>query len=169
MKMANIITCLRIICGIAIVFFNPFSQGFYLLYIVGGLSDVFDGIVARKLKEESKFGARLDTIADIVFVIAVLAKIINAVFFPTWVIIWIICISVMKIINIVSGVIVSGHFVSEHTVLNKICGVCLFALPFCNGVFSGQWFTILSALICSIATIAAMHEGHYIHVKKEVD
>jgi CDP-diacylglycerol--glycerol-3-phosphate 3-phosphatidyltransferase len=37
---------------------------FLTLYALCGLTDVADGIVARKTNTQSKTGARLDTIAD---------------------------------------------------------------------------------------------------------
>lgn len=41
--MANIITGLRIICSVALLFFPAFSPAFYALYIAAGLSDMIDG------------------------------------------------------------------------------------------------------------------------------
>ena len=167
--MANIITCIRIICGIGLVFFRPFSQWFYLIYITGGLSDVLDGFIARRLKTESGFGARLDTIADLVFVIVVLLKVLNTVYIPLWLIIWIICIAIIKCINMISGIIICKRFVSEHTVLNKVSGILLFAVPLCIGNFLWQPVAILIILTCLIATAAAIQEGHLIRSGKEID
>ena len=47
--MANIITILRIICSIFILFYLPFSIEFYILYLLAGLTDMIDGTVARKI------------------------------------------------------------------------------------------------------------------------
>ncbi len=41
------------------------EQAFVVLIIINLLSDVLDGLLARALKQETEFGARLDTIADI--------------------------------------------------------------------------------------------------------
>ena len=43
-----------------------------------------DGIIARKTKSVSEFGARLDTVADSVFVAACFVKILPLMQFPTW-------------------------------------------------------------------------------------
>ena len=37
---------------------------FYILYLFCGLTDMIDGAIVRKTGAVSKFGARLDTIAD---------------------------------------------------------------------------------------------------------
>jgi len=46
--MANIITCFRILCSIMLVFFPISSVQFFITYMFCGLTDVMDGIVARK-------------------------------------------------------------------------------------------------------------------------
>ena len=64
---ANVLTFSRILFAIAMLLASPFSAVFWICYLCAGLSDVLDGIVARKCKQESDFGARLDSIADFVF------------------------------------------------------------------------------------------------------
>jgi len=63
--MANIITGIRILLSVALLFYPAFSPTFYALYIAAGFSDMIDGAVARKTGSVSEFGSRLDTIADI--------------------------------------------------------------------------------------------------------
>ncbi len=169
MPMANIITGIRIACASALIFCPTFSKWFYIFYILGGISDVLDGIVARHLGKETKLGAQLDTIADTVFTVIVIIKIVLTVNIPVWIIVWTVCIAVIKCINIISGFIINKRFVSEHTVMNKICGVLLFAVPLCIGRLSWQSVTILIILTCVTATIAAILEGHYIRIGKEIE
>ena len=47
--MANIITIIRILCSIALLFFPAFSPVFYVLYITAGVSDMVDGWFARRI------------------------------------------------------------------------------------------------------------------------
>jgi len=42
-NMADIITGIRIVCSIALLFCPLFSQVFYALYITAGISDMIDG------------------------------------------------------------------------------------------------------------------------------
>ena len=65
--MANIITCVRIVLSVALLFCPALSPAFYGLYIAAGASDMIDGAVARKTGAVSELGARLDTVADMVF------------------------------------------------------------------------------------------------------
>ena len=57
--MANIITCSRVLFSLILLFTKAFSTSFYALYIMAGITDVLDGIVARKFKLESEFGEKL--------------------------------------------------------------------------------------------------------------
>ena len=127
--MANIITGIRIICSIALVFFPAFSPAFYTLYIVAGISDMIDGVVARKMGTVSEFGTKLDTAADFILVVVCLIKLIPIIHVPKWLIIWIIIIAVIKAINLISGYVTRIEIVVLHTVMNKVTGILLFVLP----------------------------------------
>ena len=157
--MANIITGIRILCSIALLFVPVFSSPFYTLYLVAGVSDMIDGTVARKTGTASAFGSRLDTAADFILAAVCLIKLIPALDMPIWLIIWIAVIALIKVINIISGYVVRKEFVAAHTVMNKVTGVFLFILPltvsFIDLKYSG-------ALVCAVATFAAIQEGHYI-------
>lgn len=64
-NIANYITIVRIICVFILLALPVFSNAFFILYFIAGTSDVLDGFLARKLKIQSEFGARLDSFADI--------------------------------------------------------------------------------------------------------
>ncbi len=166
--MANIITGIRIVCALALIFCPTFSSRFYAFYILGGISDVLDGIVARRFGKETKLGARLDTTADIIFTVIVLIKTVRTVHIPVWLIIWTMGIAVIKCINIISGFVIFKRFVSEHTVMNKVCGVLLFAIMLCIGKIPSRPVSVLIILTCFAATFAAVQEGHYIRTGKEI-
>ena len=87
--MANFITSLRIICSIALLFCLALSPAFYALYIVAGFTDMIDGAVARKTNTVSEFGSRLDTVADFVFVVICLIKLIPVLNITTLIYVWV--------------------------------------------------------------------------------
>ena len=127
--MANTITYGRILCSIIMMFFHMPSTAFFILYMICGLSDVLDGIIARKTNTASDFGARLDTVADFIFAAVLLIKILSRIVVPIWLWIWIIIIVGIKIANMIFGVVRTKRLIVEHTLLNKITGVLLFLLP----------------------------------------
>ncbi len=79
----NILTILRLIAapGVAILFLyfqRPVADWFALvLFITAALTDFLDGYLARLWKQESKFGAMLDPIADKAMVIIALVIIVG--------------------------------------------------------------------------------------------
>lgn len=166
--LANIITCIRIACAPALIFCPTFSARFYIFYIIGGVSDVLDGIAARALGQATKTGARLDTIADIAFTSVVILKLLPVISLPPWLIVWIAGIALIKCVNIVGGFVKCGHLVCEHTLLNRVCGILLFALPPCVGLFPGEVSVLMILVTCAMATTAAIQEGYYIRIGKEI-
>ena len=136
---------------------------FYTLYLAAGITDMIDGIVARKTGNESEFGARLDSIADIVFVVVCLIKLIPFVGIPVWLYVWIGIIALIRIINIVSGLIMQKRFVLLHTITNKVTGLLLFVLPL-TVPFMDLKYTAIP--VCAVATFAAIQEGHFIRMGK---
>ena len=162
-KMANIITGIRIVCSIALLFCPLFSQAFYALYITAGISDMIDGTIARKTGTVSELGAKLDTAADFVLVVACLIRMIPALHIPMWLVIWIIVIAAIRAINLVYGYVMRKKLVALHTVMNKVTGILLYALPltltFIDLKFSG-------AVVSAVATLTAIQEGHLIRTGK---
>ena len=161
--MANIITGSRILFSIALLFFPTFSTAFYALYLAAGISDMIDGTVARKTEKASEFGAKLDSIADIIFVVVCLIKLIPVLSIPTWLFVWIGIIALIRIINIVSGYIMQKRFIMLHTIMNKVTGLLLFLLPL-TVRFVDLKYTAIP--VCAVATFAAIQEGHFIRTNR---
>ena len=162
--MANTITFFRIAAGIVLLFCPVFSPAFYVFYIVAGVSDMLDGFVARKTNTASRFGARLDTIADFVLVVVCLIKLLPILSIPAWLYIWIGIIALIKVVNIVSGFAVQKRFVAVHSVMNKATGALLFLLPLTISTVPVKTSVIV---VCAAATFAAIQEGYCIRTGRE--
>ena len=162
--MANAISIIRITASIALLFCQAFSPAFYVFYIAAGLSDMLDGFVARKTDTVSKLGARLDTIADFVFVVVCLIKLLPVLSVPAWLYAWIGIIALIKVVNIVSGFAVQKRFVAVHSVMNKATGALLFLLPLTIPVAPLNYSAVI---VCAAATFAAIQEGHFIRIGRE--
>ena len=123
-----------------------------------------DGYLARKLGCESKTGAMLDSLADLVFVVCCCFKLIPTVAFPKWLWIWGGAIVIIKVINQISALVMYKKFVFPHTVANKITGVLLFV-----GVQISLWINSIVPIIiiAVVATFAAVQEGHFIRMGLE--
>ena len=79
----NTLTVLRLIAapGVAVMFLyfhRPWADWFALvLFVTAAITDFFDGYLARLWKQESKFGAMLDPIADKAMVVIALVIIVG--------------------------------------------------------------------------------------------
>ena len=156
---ANILTGCRIFGSILLLFFPAFSLNFYITYILCGFSDMIDGTIARKTNSTSQFGSQLDTIADLVFVVVAIFKLLPVIHLPGWLWFWSGVIAVIKISNIIWGYVSKKQFISLHTIMNKVTGLLLFLLPL---TLSFAELKYSSLVVCSIATFSAIQEGVYI-------
>ena len=146
---ANMVTGYRILGSVLLLFFPAFSVEFYIIYIICGFSDMIDGTIARKTNSTSEFGSKMDTVADIVFVIASLIKVLPTIHISGWLWIWGGVIAIIKIGNIIWGYVSKKQFVSLHTIMNKVTGLLLFLLPLTISFVELKYTAVFT---CSIAT-----------------
>ena len=149
--------------SIALFIPKTFSITFYMIYIYCGLSDMLDGFLARKYKITSELGAKIDSIADMIFVFVSVLKIIPFIEISIAIYIWIIIIILIKVFNIICGYKYYKKLTLLHTPANKITGFVLFIIPLIIGIID---IKILESLICGIATFSAIQEGHFIRTRE---
>ncbi len=154
--MANLVTTIRILCSVALLFCAALTPWFYALYLTAGVSDMVDGWVARKTNTVSDLGSKLDTVADIIFVVVCLVKLLPVLHLPVWIYVWVGIIACIKVFNIVYGYAVRKQFLADHSILNKVTGALLFLLPLTLSVVDVMYS---AAVVCVVATAAAVKEG----------
>ena len=152
---ANIITGSRILFSLPLLLLSPLSTWFCALYILCGLTDMIDGTVARRAGAVSKFGARLDTVADFIFALVCLVKLLPLMRLPVWLWAWALLIALVKIVSCAVFFIRRKRMISVHSVLNKMMGLALFLFPL-TLTFIEPTYSI--AAICVLATVAVMQE-----------
>ena len=162
---ANIITGSRVAFSLPLLFIPLSSAWFYIFYLLCGLTDMIDGAIARKMGAVSKFGAKLDTVADFVFMFVCSIKILPLIHIPVWLWVWIIVVALIKIFNIALVFIHKKKLISIHSVLNKATGFALFLLPL-SLTFDETIYSV--GTICVLATIAVMQEVYFIAKGQEV-
>ena len=168
-RIANIITSCRILCSILLLFRPVFSVNFYILYLFCGFTDMADGIVARKTNTVSEFGAKLDSVADMIFTAVCLYKFLPAIYIQdyikSWLWKWIVIITLIKINNYIWGFILKRKIISPHTTANKITGLFLFLLPLTLRLIDLRYSV---PVVCAMATFSAVQEGYYIATSREI-
>ena len=123
-----------------------------------------DGTIARKTNSTSKLGSQLDTVADLIFVVVSLFKLLPVIHVPQWLWIWGGVIAVIKISNIIWGYVSKKQFISLHTIMNKVTGLLLFLLPLTISFVELKYTAIV---VCFVATLSAIQEGYYIRKGRE--
>lgn len=162
-NIANIITFSRIICSILIILIEPFSISFWLMYIYCGISDILDGYFARKYKSCSVFGARLDSIADMLFLLIMGYYVIVHFDLVLWVYLVMSMIMAIKLVSYIIGYVKFKSFCSLHTYLNKLSGFVIFI-----GLFFYQ-LNITLLFITTITFISSIEELIIIIIAKKLN
>ena len=160
----NAITALRFFGAVCLLFFDVESVTFWVSYFVCGISDMVDGCLARKLHCESKAGALLDSLADLVFVACCCYKLLPVLAFPKWLWIWGGAIVAIKVINQICALVIYKKCIFPHIKANKVTGVLLFiGVPLTLFLES----IVPMIVIAVVATFAAVQEGHFIRTGLE--
>ncbi|MCM1568570.1 MAG: CDP-alcohol phosphatidyltransferase family protein [Roseburia sp.] len=162
----NLITTIRIIGAVCLCFIMPLSMEFYIFYTLCGVSDVLDGFIARSMKLTSERGAKLDSIADLVFYAIMLCKLLPILFQRLPKGIWL-GVGAILVIRLISYLVVALRFhcfAAVHTYGNKLCGLAVFSVPY---ILLSRWAFGLSVGVCVIAALAALEELLIHMIQKE--
>ena len=156
-NMADTITSVRMAASLLLLFLPLRSAWFLTVYTLAGLTDALDGWLARKTGTASDFGARLDSMADLLFYGVMLVR-----FFP---ILWqtlpreiwyaIAGILLVRLAAYGTAAIKYHRFASLHTWLNKLTGAAVFLLPYVLVISTG---VVYSWSVCALAFSASLEE-----------
>ena len=164
-RIPNLLSMSRIVLCLPLLLVDAMTVPFWVLYLIVGLTDMLDGFLARRWDVESQFGARLDSLADFVFVIAVGYKLFPYLKLPTALWMMIGFIALVKVVNAISSFVMKhrqGQSPFLHTKANKLTGVLLFVGMMAIGQ---SYFVPVAWVIACIALFAAIQEGHFIRSK----
>lgn len=154
-QIANYISVLRMFFVITLTLVKPLSIEFFVIYLICGTSDFFDGYIARKNNTVSELGAKLDSIADLLMVM-VMMTVIYPIISPTvQIITWIAIIGIVRLVSMLVVFMKYRTFGMLHTYCNKITGFILFILPF---FLTFIRLDVLTYIICILASISAIEE-----------
>ena len=158
-QVPDLLSALRIALCLPLLLVDAMTVPFWVIYVIAGTTDMLDGFLARRWGVESKFGARLDSLADFVFVLAAGYKLFPWLKLPA--VLWIMTglIALVKASNAISSYVVKHKIEFLHTKANKFTGFLLFF-----GVMAiGQsYFIPVAWVIAYFALFTAIQEGHLI-------
>lgn len=154
-QIPNLLTILRIVCAVLLLFVRPLSPWFFAFYLVAGLSDLLDGYLARRLGVSSELGARLDSAAHFLLCVVLLVVLIPLFAWPVWAIVWVAGIALIRLFALAVCYIRFRKIAFLHTYANKATGLLLFLSPVLFGLFG---FDVSCYLLCGLATLSALEE-----------
>ena len=84
----------------------------YVIAVVAGITDWFDGYLARKYKCESDFGRLMDPLADKIFIVATFVMFSDYRIIPAWIVVIVIAreflVTGLRLLAISDGIVISA-------------------------------------------------------------
>ena len=130
---ADTITAVRMAASLILLIFPLRSAWFLAVYTLAGLTDALDGWLARKTGTASAFGARLDSIADLLFYGVLLLRLFPVLRQALPVSVWYVvtAVALVRMVAYAVAAVKYHRFASLHTWLNKLTGGQCSCCPMC--------------------------------------
>ena len=157
LNLPNAITSLRIVGAVAMLFLKPFSVWFYVTFILCGISDALDGVIARAMKCCTDFGTKLDSIADLTFYSVMLLRVLPFLWthLPKYVFIYAGAVIAVRLLCYVYVGVKYHKFASIHTYANKLTSFSLFIIPL---VAPTSLLLFFSLAVCTFGAYSSLEE-----------
>lgn len=153
----NMLSIFRILLSVLLIPLYPVDYIFIFVYLTIGVTDVLDGLIARKFGYVSELGAKLDSIADLIFYsiyVFLFLKLFSSAFDSILQVILILIISI-RVTNMILTKLKYKKIAFVHTVANKLTGIIVFLAPM---VLLYVNHTVSIKIMFAIALIAAIEE-----------
>ncbi len=155
LDLPDILSLSRMVGSVLLLFTTPLSLLFLSIYAYCCITDVLDGFLARHCGTENRTGQILDSTADIVLTVCLLACLIPFLPWEAWMITWIAVIAVIRIVSLGIGVARFGQIALLHTYGNKMSAFLRYMAPFfLTMVDLGDMMLVL----CLITTVTSIED-----------
>lgn len=153
----NLITMVRIVGSLCLLFVKPLTNVFFVIYTVSGLSDAVDGFIARKTHSVSELGSKLDSVADLAFYIVMIFKIFPELWarLPFWIWYLVAAFLVLRIASYIVAAVRFKRFSSLHTYLNKAATLMIFFVPY---IIKNKIISAYCTVICVLGLLSSLEE-----------
>ena len=148
MNLPNALTLLRIfiVPPLVVVILTNVSENWlgkprYIvglgLFVIAALTDLFDGMIARRWKQVSKVGKLLDPIADKLLISAALISLVEHQLAPAWAVVVIVgrefAVTGLRSIAATDGVVISASAMGKFKMVAQVVTVGLLSLSISPG------------------------------------
>lgn len=155
LDLPDILSLSRVVGAVLLLFTTPLSLLFLAVYGYCCITDVLDGFLARRSRSENRQGQILDSTADIVLTVCLLACLIPFLPWEGWMITWIAIIAVIRIISLGIGSMRFGQIALLHTYGNKISAFLRYLAPFLLAFVD---LTPMMIVLCTITTLTSLED-----------
>jgi CDP-diacylglycerol--glycerol-3-phosphate 3-phosphatidyltransferase len=154
---ANILTGLRIAMALSLPAFFDNRTVFFIIFAAAGLTDLLDGIVARRTGTASKLGAKLDSFADLLLFGIMVACVIAWAGSALWALVpYIAAVAGVRIGSLGIAAHKFHAFAVTHTWGNKLTGVLIF-VSFGAYILTDSVAVLIPVIV--VAGLAALEEA----------
>lgn len=156
-KIPNIITSIRILGAVLLLFVPAFEVAFFVIFTISGITDALDGFIARKFNATSELGSKLDSIADLLFYGIMVVKLFPVMIAKLPMHVWVMLGVVLALRLVIYGVAAIKYrkFASLHTYLTKLSSALVFFAPYFAPT---PYFSLYCTVWCALGILAAAEE-----------
>lgn len=156
-RLVNLITVSRMLISLVLPFILEYKVAFLALLLLCGATDVLDGYLARRWNCTSVFGARLDSIADMLLFLIITYSYLLIIgeslsrFYS-----FLAIVIFLRVCNLVIGFCQHGSFLMLHTIANKVTGLCIFMLLPIYLFINWEGFVFIILITASLSSLEEM-------------
>ena len=152
MKLPTLLTLSRvpllfIIVGLLFIDLPGISSLVFCLFVFAGLTDWFDGYLARKLNQVSNLGKLMDALADKIILLGMFIALLVFELLPTWALALVLLIVVrellitgMRMVAASSGIILAAELSGKHKTVFQIISIAVLLFSLVIQKDLSNWF-----------------------------
>ncbi len=153
----NFLSIVRLVISVPLLMVACWHQRvwFLVLLVIGKITDVLDGMIARKYNCTSELGSKLDSYADIAFDLSSFASffVVEPLVYRGYELYWFLAFGSLALAWVV-GLLTTGRLVILHLYTNKLFGVLYTTYLFLSVIWPPvYWILYLSVLAGIIASM----------------
>ena len=167
----NILSMLRIPFSIALLFLVNRQVLFIISYAIAGVADVLDGFLARRFQWETKLGAKMDSIGDVIFLVCAVVAVLwglEKVYFAPYIYITVGVIALIRAVNALITRVKFKQWGFIHNLFVKYSSVPIFFLiPY--SIWKNEVPNLLLLSMLCLIVLASFEETWILKNMEEYD
>ena len=166
MTIPNFLTLVRIILiPLLVILLLENQLGKALgVFVVAGITDALDGLIARMFHQKSKLGAYLDPLADKLLLVTTYLTLVHLSLLPIWLVVIVVSRDLFIVVGIMTFIIHGVKFEIQPSILSKITTVMQIItviLALSSPIFSFHNMLLYSSCVAT-AVVTTASGFHYL-------